>query len=118
MRESQGNPCQQRDMIIMIYMCVCVCVSNFFLVGSGSSIIQMESLYYLTPPRQSSNGFSVMYHGQAMFASVLTVKQNDPVTLSKHDATCKKREQRNFVFLEYRGIIKKILKNSSTRQWI
>ena len=31
-----------------------------------------------------------MYHGQVMFAPVLTVEQNDPVALSKHEATQRK----------------------------
>ena len=72
-------------------------ISNFFLLALfSSSCIQIGS----------RGGIGVMYHGQVMLAPALTIKGNDPVTLSKHEFTCGKnnKETAYFLFLECCGI--------------
>ena len=59
------------------------------LVGCGYS----KGIFGLFKPSQSRNKIEVMYHDQIKFALILTVKRNDPATLSKHKATCRKKNK-------------------------
>ena len=54
-----------------------------------------------------------------MLAPVLTVEQNDPVTLGKHDDTRGKenKETGNEYALKYYGIVLKILENSTSKEY-
>ena len=50
----------------------------------------MGSLCYLPNATKIRDGIGVMYHGQVMLMLILMVKQNDPVTLNKHEVTRRK----------------------------
>ena len=67
-------------------------ISNFLYAFMSSISIQI--LLFNLPPH-SRDGIIAMYHGQVMLVPVLTVKRNEPVTLSKQNATRMKREQKH-----------------------
>ena len=54
---------------------------------ASSSHIQLLFSHHSTTHTQTRDAISVMFDGQVMLALVLTVKTEQPVTLSKHEAT-------------------------------
>ena len=97
-----------------VCVCVCVCVSMyiyiyigsvflqkdffsqfFFLVGSGEFCLHPNGIPLSFDISLSRNRISVMYHGQVMLVPILTAERNDPLTLSKHEATFGKKKQRS-----------------------